>query len=560
MFYCNPLLSSLSSFGVYHHLLKHDRTEHQETPICHICGKEWGSQYHLRRHLRHKHRLPDETYNPIPRKRKPKNEPVPVPAAVEESLAEQAFIVDQQSDFATGHMDVAHEEEVVEEIEEENLNLLALSRQLKQEIVEQVEVEEAEQITEINVNDNLLKAEVNSDHSDDDNDNINDHSNYDTDNLIEEDYSGAEEVEDADDMDEETPKNSLDPLEVQTKSRPKKLTDSQRQLYIAEFDKYCTYRCDDCADVVLNNYAEMKVHFEEQHNSLGVAYCCGKKIYRKALTQHFKSHSAKDLSCPECQMEFTAQSSLRRHMRDVHSKLMKPESAAEMANYDRYFEYRCEECPTAKSLAGFAKMREHFQSEHQSLGYAWCCGQKIASVLMKGHLGYHLAPEKYTCPKCKLVLPARTSLGKHIRQNKCGEVEGAQEGGEAMVVIKGNKDRGAVRRESVREYDRMFKYHCEECFEPDGMFKKLNSYDDMKMHFKKEHGSKGYGFCCGKKILHFSAHLQWHTQPESFECPHCKKMFVKKGTLKTHIRIVHEKVEKRPSDTERRRCGLCDIR
>lgn len=456
-------------------------------------------------------------------------------------------------------MYVAHEEEVVEETEDDDLNLLALSRQLKQEIVEQQVVEaEEEQITEISVDVNTLKAEANSDHSDDD-DIINDHSNYDTDHLIEEDYSGAEE--DVDDTNEETPDISIDPLEVHTKSRPRKLTDSQRQLYIAEFDKYCTYRCDDCVDVILSNYAEMKAHFEVLHNSLGFAYCCGKKIYRKALTQHIKSHSAKkDLSCPECQMEFTAQSSLRRHLRDVHSKLVRPETSAEIANYDRYFKYRCEECPAEKSLPSFAMMREHFQSVHQSLGYAWCCERKISSDMMKGHWGYHLAPEKYTCPKCKLVLPARTSLGKHIRQNKCVPAKEGEEG-EAVVVIKGGKDRG-VRRESVREYDRMFKYHCEECFEPDGMFKALLSYDDMKMHFTKEHGSKGYGFCCGKKILKhdFSAHLQWHTQPENFACPHCKKMFHKKGTLTTHIRIVHEKVEKRPSDTERRRCGLCDIR
>lgn len=363
------------------------------------------------------------------------------------------------------------------------------------------------------------------------------------------------------------------------KDKPITITSLDKELkdaYVTLYNQFCTFRCEDCLDdqdgqgLVLSNYEEMRVHFRENHNSAGYAFCCGKKISKRAMTMHIKSHSRSN-TCSLCATVFIRQSGLRRHLRDVHQKMPVDETPDLMADYDRFFQYRCEECGDQKPLKNFAEMRAHFEGEHQSIGYVFCCQQKIPRTICQAHLGFHLTPEKYTCKRCKLVLPSIPSLGRHVKQNACDKMANDKKGEVAIRLPTKKKicsldsqspDQKSARLDQMQEYDRLFQYQCEECLDQSGMHMLLRNCKEMQEHFKSTHNGSGYGFCCGKKIMRirFSDHLQFHQLPNGHQCQECEKSFMKKSVLVNHIRVVHQNIRSRVANADRRRCGVCDIR
>lgn len=352
-------------------------------------------------------------------------------------------------------------------------------------------------------------------------------------------------------------------ITICSKSPKMGLTLEQRKAYISQYDTYLTYKCEECLDdkhgefLKLYSFEEMRKHFRDTHNSGGYAFCCGKRISKRALTMHIKSHTT-STTCPVCSMVFAAPNTMARHLRNTHKQMPKLESAALMSQYDKIFEYRCEDCDVPRELRDFSEMRTHFRTQHlqQSIGYVFCCGRKIPRPMCRGHLGYHLTPEKYTCPKCQAVMPSIPRLGHHIKRKECGR-----------LVKKDPKRKSALAQTvdaqgTETEYNRLFKYFCEECQSITGEFKQLSNYKEMQTHFVQLHRQQGYGFCCNRKIPRkfFAKHVQQYHKHIRYDCQLCEKSYAKKSDLVTHIRVVHEKVQKRRSVCDRRRCGLCDIR
>lgn len=77
---------------------------------------------------------------------------------------------------------------------------------------------------------------------------------------------------------------------------------------------------------------------------------------------------------------------------------------------------------------------------------------------------------------------------------------------------------------------------CDLCNEP------LESFGHALIHHQEVHGQKGYLMCCSRKFRQKSAlvdHLDFHANPEHFQCQTCQRNFGSLSNLRTHITISH---------------------
>ncbi|XP_053962691.1 transcription factor grauzone-like [Anastrepha ludens] len=72
--------------------------------------------------------------------------------------------------------------------------------------------------------------------------------------------------------------------------------------------------------------------------------------------------------------------------------------------------------------------------------------------------------------------------------------------------------------------------------------KSLIDFRELKIHYRKQHQTKGYVKCCGKKLLYRGVlvdHIHVHNNPEYFKCEHCGKLMSDRRGLETHIQFFH---------------------
>lgn len=345
-----------------------------------------------------------------------------------------------------------------------------------------------------------------------------------------------------------------------TKNKPKpEILDSEK------YDQFFKYHCEACPGEELKTFKQMSHHFRKVHKSRGYAFCCDKKFGRYSIRSHYLLHiDSSQLTCPECNFVATALSSFQRHLRVIHNQVTEPEGPELMREFDRLFEYRCEECPSMvdNEITSFAEMRDHFEQTHQSTGYVFCCGQKITRGFCEPHVEYHRRPDKYSCATCAAFFHSPATLRRHVKNKVCEKNLAAREDG---VADKSSVSQGP----HMEMYDKIFTYQCVDCVDSEGVMKKFVSYKDMRSHLKYAgHASKSmYAFCCGQQLpaARFPDHLRKHTRSPpptlSLTCRVCNREFRKKVHLVKHFRIVHLNIKPvRPPPAELKRCGLCKIR
>lgn len=70
----------------------------------------------------------------------------------------------------------------------------------------------------------------------------------------------------------------------------------------------------------------------------------------------------------------------------------------------------------------------------------------------------------------------------------------------------------------------------------------LESFADAVLHHQNYHNQKGYLICCSRKFRQKSAlidHLDFHENPEHFQCQTCNRNFNSLSNLRTHITTSH---------------------
>lgn len=87
----------------------------------------------------------------------------------------------------------------------------------------------------------------------------------------------------------------------------------------------------------------------------------------------------------------------------------------------------------------------------------------------------------------------------------------------------------AEQDESIREF---FQMHCEQC---DTRFEVLR---DAILHYRYEHGRRGYLKCCDKRFFNRTMmldHMKHHRDPKAFHCERCDRSYIGQAALELHL-------------------------
>lgn len=88
--------------------------------------------------------------------------------------------------------------------------------------------------------------------------------------------------------------------------------------------------------------------------------------------------------------------------------------------------------------------------------------------------------------------------------------------------------------------------------------KDFKTFTQLRYHYTKQHGSKGFVMCCNIKHLRrhkLYEHIQFHMDPNRFLCDVCQKTFNSSHNLKTHVKMTHL-----PEEMKKYLCEKCDKR
>lgn len=252
------------------------------------------------------------------------------------------------------------------------------------------------------------------------------------------------------------------------------------------------------------------------------------------------SSSTKQFECNQCGKLLGTSSSLRVHLKSVHSDVKKYE------------------CP----LCGRAFARKNYLQLHMAVHTGekkYECNECGRSYTQRSSLNTHMKSHKntHTCPLCKKSFEKNTQLAQHIEEHKKqyeanGESLPTQDqlSNQVSFLISSNlqchqcgksyatKSSLTTHLQSV--HSDVKKFQCSEC---DKMFSR-KCY--LVVHRATHTGEKKYT-CeeCGKSFAQKSTlntHKNLHTS--THKCPECGKTFGRKGHLVKHLKHVHKIVER----------------
>ncbi|KAH8289171.1 hypothetical protein KR054_001303 [Drosophila jambulina] len=113
-----------------------------------------------------------------------------------------------------------------------------------------------------------------------------------------------------------------------------------------------------------------------------------------------------------------------------------------------------------------------------------------------------------------------------------------------------------VKRSSIKEMDDYIaanvKLDCALCTAP------LDDFNDLKRHFRVEHGCTGFVKCCNnryKKRTLYVDHLHCHKDPQYFSCQSCRKNFLNRNSQVMHMLRFHSQQQELVHQ-----CAICEAR
>lgn len=242
------------------------------------------------------------------------------------------------------------------------------------------------------------------------------------------------------------------------------------------------YKCDQC-EKFLGSNSSLRVHMKSVHSDVKKFNCllCDRAFARKNYLQlHMAVHTGeKNYECDECGRSYTQRSSLNTHMKS-HKYVPK--------------------CLLCKRIFKTNELLEQHLEEHQQL-----CETLPSQEQLLGQVGF-IASTSLECHLCGKTYATKSSLTTHL-QSVHSDVK---------------------------------KFMCSEC---DKTFARKCYLD---VHMATHTGEKKYT-CdeCGKSFAQRSTlntHKNLHTS--THKCTECGKTFGRKSFLAQHLRHVHKIAEK----------------
>ena len=255
-----------------------------------------------------------------------------------------------------------------------------------------------------------------------------------------------------------------------------------------------------------------------------------------------------DYKCDLCSYDFTSQSNLEQHIRNVHLNIKIPEGEKSFAckfclksfsrkNHlkDHYRThtgekpYNCTVC--SKSFAHISNRDQHFRIHTGEKPFECkLCSMSFGRMnTLKNHVRIHTGEKPYDCPVCSKSFARREPLNKHITRNHADEKP--FNCNFCSMAFKQND----TLKEHVRIHTGEKSYDCTICLKSFAQSSLLNR------HLRIHTGEKPFicNFCsmAFKQNAHLKHHVRIHTGEKPYDCAICLKSFAHSSNRDQHLRI-----------------------
>ncbi|XP_059616333.1 zinc finger protein 660-like [Phlebotomus argentipes] len=229
---------------------------------------------------------------------------------------------------------------------------------------------------------------------------------------------------------------------------------------------------------------------------------------RYHMEKHQWSHKGRSLKCKFCQVEYSCQGNLMRHIRVVHEKR------------------RAHVCNTCgKTFSQSNNLKLHMLVHQDTKFDCDLCEKSFKNPRsLRNHKVQHLPPEERP-ERVQRRIEKRPNLSPWKRSQKkmcicptCGKISNY-----------------VTQHEShMRSHTGEKPFKCAHC---DRTFRERNT---LRSHMLLHTGEKPYTCRCGaafRQSAHLRRHLRSHTGEKPYKCLVCEKSFTEKSILTTHMRV-----------------------
>ncbi|KAH8420559.1 hypothetical protein KR009_011457, partial [Drosophila setifemur] len=309
---------------------------------------------------------------------------------------------------------------------------------------------------------------------------------------------------------------------------PESRTSSSREMdsYIALHGRLECCLCG--GDEEFQNFAELKRHFRNHHQSAGYVVCCQRRYKKRALyVDHLRMHNDPDyFRCKICSKQLVSRISYDVHMLRFHS------------NEDE-LSFACDQCSKRFSKQFLLTIHARVHQQERKEQCKHCDRSFRTAVDLRLHMRRTHDPSfvPFICDSCGSKFKTKQNLLVHKRTvHREGSQLPEVQCQECQTWL---SDENSLRKHMYMHLDAasLRQWKCEQC----GLEK--DSRAKLAAHIRYHH-PKEYHKCshCGKEFKSsrgLEEHTATHTGQDLYECAFCERTFKNSGNMHKHRRQMH---------------------
>ncbi|XP_016987014.1 transcription factor grauzone [Drosophila rhopaloa] len=281
-------------------------------------------------------------------------------------------------------------------------------------------------------------------------------------------------------------------------------------------------------DDQFQNFAEMKRHFRNQHQSAGYVVCCQRRYKKRALyVDHLRMHNDPDyFRCKICSKQLVSRISYDVHMLRFHS------------NEDE-LSFACDQCSKRFSKQFLLTIHSRVHQQERKEQCKHCDRSFRTAVDLRLHMRRTHDPAfvPFICDSCGAKFKTKQNLLVHKRTvHREGSQLPEVQCQECQVWL---SDENSLRKHMYMHLDAasLRQWKCEQCGLEKGSRAKLAAH--IRYHHPKEFHKCSH---CGKEFKSsrgLEEHTATHTGQDLYECAFCERTFKNSGNMHKHRRQMH---------------------